>query len=404
MHRIILALSLFLATALPGSILGTSVHAQVPKSASKSGTGETVRYFKFSDELLGDLAVDGFLREVRKGKSVASAVLDVCYSISQASVRKDRFVVALKPALGKLTGTGQSQEDKTPISVSLARKQTGETVTFEGAITRGSVKTSVSSADNVDMSEAEFRDETTEISIISEPVNFVEASPGSVAIRVKRESLMEVVKKLRKQNVQIELSTLQVDCSTLRSGQQIVHLYVDPERAPTLVNQLKKLPEVSTAGWTEGSYAIESAVLFAAAGWRLANGKLDKEKLGSAIASAAMKSLEATLDSSTWDETTGELTIKLKATNKSISGLDLTDTIKIEALVGPEKLRQNENSIVWIGNIEIDTVDEGPEPRLKLMGTNDEDLEKRYKEILIQALARDLKGRSWDFEKSAWKR
>jgi len=81
-----------------------------------------------SRRLFGDLATDGFLKEVRQGAKVVSALLDVCHSVSQTSSRKDRFVVPLKLEGTKLTGTGQSQEAKLPITVSLVRKQTGKTV------------------------------------------------------------------------------------------------------------------------------------------------------------------------------------------------------------------------------------------------------------------------------------
>ena len=73
------------------SFLSSLSHAEPKKAPAKSSTGDTVRYFQFVDELLGDLPSDAFLREVKQGGKVTSAMLDVCYSVSQSSIRKDRF-------------------------------------------------------------------------------------------------------------------------------------------------------------------------------------------------------------------------------------------------------------------------------------------------------------------------
>src|SRR5262245_8394646 len=84
----------------------STAYAEAKKAPGKSSTNETIRYFQFSGDLLGDLALDGFLREVRRGATVVSASLDVCHSISQTSPRKDRFVVPLRVEGGKLIDTG----------------------------------------------------------------------------------------------------------------------------------------------------------------------------------------------------------------------------------------------------------------------------------------------------------
>jgi hypothetical protein len=189
---------LLLVGLLLSAVGCSTAYAEAKKPPGKSSTKETIRYFQFSDDLFGDLAVDGFLREVRQGATVVSASLDVCHSISQTSSRKDRFVVPLRVEGGKLIGTGQSQEDSVPVAVSLVRKQTKKTTAFEGSITRGSIKTNVSSTDNTDMSESEFRErQVPDTSIASQPKDFTEISPDSVTIGVKRDSFAGVVKNLK---------------------------------------------------------------------------------------------------------------------------------------------------------------------------------------------------------------
>jgi hypothetical protein len=394
---------LLLPAALLMSLGGSAVvHGEAKKPPAKPAS-EAVRYFQFSGDLLGDLPVDGFLREVRQGGNVISAMLDVCHSISQVSSRKDRFVVPLHVESGKLVGTGQSQEDKIPITVSLARKQTGKTTKFEGYITRGSIKTNISSEDNRDMTEAEFREnQDSEASVDPQPKDFTEISPDSLGIRVKRESLVEIVKKLKSEDVQIIVDSLTPDCPTLRSGHQVVRFFADPERAPSLVAKLKASAEVVTAGWTEGGSPIEDAVRFPAAGWLDSNGRLDREKLAAAIAASGAKTFNATLGSSSWDLTTGELTLKLKIPNQPIPGLDLTDIV---VLIGPEKLGSTANLIVWLEEYKkIDTVDEGPEPRFKnLFSEDNKDLQNQLTTVFNVGLARDLKGQVRDSEKPIWK-
>jgi hypothetical protein len=391
---------------LCSAVCWSTAYAEAKKSGS---SGEILRYFEFSDNLLEDLPGDAVLREVRQRGNVVSATLDVCHSISQTSLRKDRFVVPLKWEGGKLVGTGQSQEERVPITVSLVRKQTGKTVSFEGSIIRGSIKTNFLSKDNTDESEAEFREnQTSEMSIVPLPTDFTKVSPDALAVRVKRDSFLEVVKRVRSEDVKVLVDRLTPDCRTLRSGQQVLRFSVDPERAPTLVEKLQTYAGIVAAGWTEeGGYDSQDAIRFPAASWLDAKGKLDREKLASAITASAAKTFRGRLDASTWDMTTGELTIKLKVPNESVSELNLIDIIEVTLLVGPEKLNSRQNLILFFRDPEIDTVDEGPEPRFKLFSDDNSlrnmDLRNGFKAALSGALARDFNGQIWDDDKSTWK-
>ena len=240
----------------------------------------------------------------------------------------------------KLTGTGQSQEAKAPIVVNLARKQTGKTVTFEGSVTRGGNKVEVLSTGNTDMNEQEFQEsQATESSIVAEPADFVELSPGSVAVRAKRDAVGALVKEIKGQNVELLLDGLARDCSVLRTGEQEIVMLVDPDRAADLVKKLKGVSGVLDVGWTSGSYSIDRSVRLGAADWKGGSGAFDKPRIGKAIADSLAKHFSATVENANWNATTGELKVDLKRPSQAVPGFDLADRIELVLLVGPKRSR-----------------------------------------------------------------
>jgi hypothetical protein len=387
----------------------TATFAIVPAFAqSKKPVGENVRYFTFYSDLMGDLPIDGVLRETRQGAKVVSAQLDLCHSVSATSTRKDRFVVNLRAEGNKLVGSGQSQEEKLPVKVDLTRSVDGDSVTFEGTITRGTVRSEVSSSDNTDMSEAEFQEgQKNETTITTNPQDFTEIGPDSLAAEVKREALPDLVKFLREQNVSVALDSLAQDCAVLRSGKQVVNITVDPQRAAAVLAKLKTVPGVTNAGWREGSSSLDRAVRVARADWRTADGAIDKEKLGAAIAASVSKALASTLQGSKWNETTGELTLNFKRPDQALPGLGFTELIELVVLAGPEKPGSDQNLIVWFGDPAFQTVDESAPAHLTLSdaarGNDEGEAANPEGGALMLALARDLKGRLWDGDKNAWK-
>jgi hypothetical protein len=190
----------------------------------------------------------------------------------------------------------------------------------------------------------------------------------------------------------------------LRTGEHSVRFVVDPERAPALVNQFKSSSGVSAAGWTSGSHTIDRAIRLAATDWRGGDGKLDKARLAAAIASAAAKNFGATAESSDWNSTTGELKVVLKRPSQSFPGLDLTDSVELVALVGPEKPGSNGGLVVWIGDPTIDIVDNGSEPRLKFASTTSEEAGLIDDDAMLTLLAQELKGKRWDSDGAAWQK
>lgn len=381
--------------------------AQTAKTPAKSPlVGGEVRYFTGLGDILGDLPVDAFIREIHDGGKITSTVLDVCYSASIGSEHKDRFAIELKADGQKLSGTGQTTEEKLPVTVNLTRKPENRAITFQGKITIGDKTSEVTSTDNTDSDQREFEAaQNTDDSITANPADFTELSPQSLALRVKRENFADFLKSLRNDDIELSLDSLSTDCAALRTGTQLVRFDVDPQRAGALLARLKTAPGVIAAGWTTGSYDTERAIRIPAADWRK-DGRLDRDHLASALAASASKILKAQAASTKWSDTTGELTITMKRPNTLVPALNLTDTLEVSALVGPEKPGNADRLVIWLGVPATTTRDETAGPHLNFAdsSTGDE-TESTYTDDdgLVQGIAADLKGQRWDAEQAAWK-
>src|ERR1700676_3594595 len=177
--------------------------AQMKLSTKSAPNANEVRYFTSIDGLM-DGNADVVLKEIRQGKTVTAAVLDVCYPAEKGSDRKDRFVANLSVNGQTLTGTTQSLADKLPVTVKLTRKPTGETFEFKGQIGVGQTVTEVTSSDNSDLSEKEFLDnQTSDDGITATPKDFSEVSPESIGIKIKLDAAQDFLKGLKGQDVEV---------------------------------------------------------------------------------------------------------------------------------------------------------------------------------------------------------
>ena len=388
-----------LMTALPHP-----ASAEMKLSPKATPGANEVRYFTSIDGLMSGNA-DVILKETRQGKTVSSAVLDVCYPAEKGSDRKDRFVANLAVNGQTLTGTTQSIADKLPVSVKLTRKPTGDTFEFRGQISIGQTVTEVASSDNSDLSEKEFLDnQTTDDGITAAPKDFTEVSPESIGVKVKLDAASDFLKGLKGQDVEVSLSSLTVTCDALRAGEQTINISTDPAHAAALIAKFKALPGVVTAGWTSGVVDMERAIRFSAADWRDGD-KLNKDKLASAITGVLTKTLAAKSSSSTWNATTGALKLTLKRPSQLFPALDLTETIEVAALVAPDKPGASDRLMLWIGNPVISTTDETAGAKLNLAdeSTGDEEGDQQDDNGSVDALAKELHGQRWDADKSVWK-
>lgn len=364
-----------------------------------------VRYFNGVYGLLGDIETDAFLKETRQGNKVVSAELDVCHAPVAGSPLRDRFVVTLKPQGNRLVGSGQGQDSKLPVTVELVRAATGNSYSFEGTVKLGDRIHKASSDDLADMSEKEFREQTAvDESIVEGPADFRETTPGTLGIRVARNAMVDLLKALRAENIKVQGYSIAPSCEALRRGTVDVQIDVDPERAADLIAKAKTLPGVTRAGWTSGGIDLSRAVRIPAGSFRDSAGKLDRKKLGDALAAVAAKTLSAEPGSVEWDDVTGELAVTVKRPDKTVAGLGLTEVIGIPFVVSGEKPGDKAALVIRIGQSESEIQDDTPAPRLTIASSQsgEDTAEPAGSDALQAALAKELKGQVWDSDKDTW--
>jgi hypothetical protein len=392
---------------LLGLIMGSSDLALAQmKLPSKTAPGATeTRYFTAIDGLMEGNA-DAVLKETRQGKNVTAAVLDVCYPAEKGSDRKDRFVVNLAVNGQNLSGTTQSLNEKSPVTVKLVRKPTGDSFEFRGQIAIGPAVTEVASSDNTDLSEREFQEsQTTDDGITPAPKDFTEVSPESVAVRVKLDAALDFLKGLKGQVVEVGLSSLGITCDALRAGEQTINLTVDPEQAPAFVAKAKATPGVVAAGWTTGSVEMDRTIRFAAADW-FTGDKINKDKIASAVSGVLSRTLAAKPSATSWNANTGKLKLTFKRPSQVYPALGLTETVEMSALVSPDKPGTSDRLMLWVSSPVVTTADEGSGPKLNLSEDSvgdEEGGEPPDDNGSVEALAKEFKAQRWDADKSAWK-
>jgi len=379
--------------------------AQMKLPSKAAPSANEVRYFTSIDGLM-DGNADVVLKETRQGKTVTAAVLDVCYPAEKGSDRKDRFVANLTVNGQNLTGTTQSLGDKLPVTIKLLRKPTGDSFEFRGQIAVGQTVTEVASTDNSDLSEREFLDnQTSDDGITPAPKDFTEVSPEAIGVRLKLNSVLDFLKSLKGEGVEVGLSSLAVTCDALRAGEQTINLTVDPDRAAALIAKAKSAPSVVAAGWTSGSFDMDRTIRFAAADWRDGD-KINKDKIASAISGVLAKTLSAKAAPAAWNANTGKLKLTFKRPSQIYPALELTENIEITALVSPDKPGASDRLILWISSPAITTTDDGAAPRLSLSeesSGDEEGGEPKDDNGSVNALAKEFRGQRWDADKSIWK-
>ncbi|MCD0420118.1 hypothetical protein LOC51_23120 [Rubrivivax sp. JA1024] len=393
------ALLISLLALLPATDLAL---AQGKSAAKATPTATETRYFANLDGFID--GADVVLKETRQGKSATSAVLDVCFSPTKDSDRKERFVVNLTANGQSLTGTSQTLGSKTPVSVNLQQKPNGETFDFKGVVGIGTATHEINSTDNSDLSEKEFEEtQSADESIAQTPKDFTAVSPEAVGVRVALEAASDFLKTLKTENVEVSLSSLSIGCDALRAGKLVINLSVDPERAAAVIAKAKAFPGVTAAGWTNGVVDMDRAILFPAAGWR-EGGKIDRAKIASTVTATLAQTLEAKLASANWDEVTGRLKMTFKRPSDTFPALQLTEVITVEALVSADKPGGSDKLMLWLSSPSDTTVDENTPPRLNLNddATGEEESEPRSDGGAVPALAKELKGQRWDSESSTW--
>jgi len=395
---------LLLAACLLAAAIPETASAQIKLSTKADPNAVETRYFTAIDGLM-DGNADVILKETRQGKTLKEAVLDICYPVDKGSDRRDRFVVNLAINGPSLSGTTQSLGDKKPVAVKLTRKQTGDTFDFRGQITIGQAVTEVASSENSDISEKEFKDsQVVDDGINPAPKDFSEVSPESIGVRLKLEAVLDYLKSLKGQDVEIGTGSLGVTCDALRSGVQTINLSVDPDRASALIARAKAMAGVVAVGWTTGIVEMDRAIRFPAADYS-EGGKLNRDKLAATVSNVLAKTLSAKPAGASWNATTGKMKLTLKRPSPIYPALELTDTIEVTGLVAPDKPGGSDRLMLWIGNPVTSTADESAGNKLILSNDSagEEEGDQKDDTGLIETLTKELNGQRWDADKSVWK-
>jgi len=395
---------LLLAACLLVAAIPETASAQIKLSTKADPNAVETRYFTAIDGLM-DGNADVILKETRQGKTLKEAVLDICYPVDKGSDRRDRFVVNLAINGPSLSGTTQSLGDKKPVAVKLTRKQTGDTFDFRGQITIGQAVTEVASSENSDISEKEFKDsQVVDDGINPAPKDFSEVSPESIGVRLKLEAVLDYLKSLKGQDVEIGTGSLGVTCDALRSGVQTINLSVDPDRASALIARAKAMAGVVAVGWTTGIVEMDRAIRFPAADYS-EGGKLNRDKLAATVSNVLAKTLSAKPAGASWNATTGKMKLTLKRPSPIYPALELTDTIEVTGLVAPDKPGGSDRLMLWIGNPVTSTADESAGNKLILSNDSagEEEGDQKDDTGVIETLTKELNGQRWDADKSVWK-
>ncbi len=362
------------------------------------------RYFTSIDGLM-DGNADIILKEVRSGRAVTAAVLDVCYPAAPGSSRNERFVVNLAASGQSLTGTTQTLGDKLPVTVKLTRKVVDGRYDFAGQITVDQTTTQVESTDNADMSEAEFRETRgTDSELAAAPQSFAEVSPEAIAVRVRLDSLASFLAALKGQDIEVDYASLVTSCDELRAGEQLLTMSVDPERAVEFLARFKTMPGVTASGWTSGSFDMERTIRFADTGWR-EGGRINRDRIAKTVTEALAKPLGAQAADASWDRALGRLTVTFKRPSTVMAGLGLTETLSAHVIVAPDRPTNPDHLLLWLDQFSIATADESAGGRLRLTDSSASDEEGSTVDDndSVVALANAFKAQRWDAERGAWK-
>jgi hypothetical protein len=390
---------------------GSAAVAEQKGQKGKGAAGPQVRYFDLSSGVFSELGAEAILKEIRQGTTLTAAELEVCHQVAPGAGRLDRFVVPLKVEGNRLIGTAQSQEGKQAVSVSLTRRVAGGNFNYDGTITSGSITEKIRSIDNTEMTEEEITDQfLAEPAVEPAPVDFTAAWPQALHARVGRAALTGLLDALRDQNVRLVYNSLLPSCRALRSGNYTVQIDVEAERVGALLTKVKSVPGVAEVGFSPNTPNMGRAVRFPSAGWRDGSGKLERDKLAAAVGAAMAKAMSATAAAAAWEPVMGELTVELKRPDESIAGLKLTQIITISAVVAPESLTTNQQSILWIESISSRIADERSPPRLTFTtnqgdeGGEGQASEPEGSDALPEAVAAALKGKTWDSDTDQWRK
>jgi hypothetical protein len=371
------------------------------KETEKKDDTPVVRYFASLNNI-----GDAVLKETRSGNKVTSATLDLCFPVVVDSPVKDHVVMDLSIAGQTFTGSGETTQRKTPVAIKLIRSATDGKFKFEGEVKVGDNDAeAILSEENEDVSEADYKaskeDDPTRLQ--PSPTAFTDVSPDTLRVKAKVENAGDVLKAARAENVTMWVTALLTECGELRSGETTIDLTVDPARAPAVLEKMRAIPGVVAAGFTSGIFSMQRAAHFAAADW-LADGKIDRTKLGQSISASLEKSLSAKVASAVWSDTTGHLSIDLKRPSVLHPELALTETLSYDVLVAFDAPTSTTDLVLWLSYPEGKTTDDtaGGKIMINNPAGGEEGGISPSEGDAVTDLQTAFKAQHWDEETSKW--
>jgi hypothetical protein len=391
--------ALFVTVSAPALAQKKGAEKEEKKSAAPATP--VVRYFAS----LNDIG-DAVLKETRSGKTLTAATLDLCFPTDVDSPIKDRVVIDLSVTGQTLTGSGETTQRKLPVTVKLTRSVADDKFKFEGEVKIGTDVESVTSEDNEDVSEADYKTGTSDDAsrLQPSPTAFTEVSPDSLRIRTKVQNATDVLKAAQAENVAMWVTGLLTECDELRTGEITIDLIVDPARAAAVLAKLQAIPGVITAGYTSSIFDMDRAVRFAAADW-MTDGKIDRNKLSQSISTGLEKSLSAKVSSAVWNDTTGHLTLDLKRPSVLHPALKLTETLTYEILVGFDAPTSTTDLVLWLSSPEGKTTDDAAGSKITInnpAGGEQGGLTINEGDDVVKDVQTTFKAMRWDGETSKW--
>jgi len=353
---------------------------------------------QFSDTQFANTVI----RERRAGAKVESAELDICFQ-ETANGPMDRAIIELKPQGSELSGAGVSLRAKTPVEFSYSSAYQNDQLTYSGKVRIGTASAPFKAGFVSESTEKQYQESLYAPPLVEKPADFIGVSPQWVAVRTKFGTVPALIDFLRTQDVALDaLFGLVEDCDALRSGTHTVQFIVHPERAEAVIAAAKRLPDVVAAGWG-GQSQMTYAVRVPAAPW-LENGKPDRKKLEAAISQVVSRVLEGNPVSAAWDRTTGDLVLALKRKSQNFPGLNLTESVEVVILAELERPNSADHLVVWVNSVKAILVDEAGDARVKIRPVVETGGEGIYidAEPITNALARELKGTTWDWTAEKW--
>ncbi|MEH3063601.1 MAG: hypothetical protein PGN33_12925 [Methylobacterium radiotolerans] len=219
--------------------------------------------------------------------------------------------------------------------------------------------------------------------------------PGTLSVTTKLPNVVDLVKLVRTEGARMDPAGLVPNCADLRGGTSSISIDVDPERAPALLEKVKKLPGVATAEY--GQVADKSQLVKL----KVKPGDAD---LIAALGRALPKAIpDATIVSSGKDAGRGEIQMALTRKVSYLDPMGAQEAISLRATAWQDP-QDKSVSYLQLRGVDARLVDTGKEKVFSVGPAESEgedavvasDLDTAAaQQAIAAALASDLHGQIW---------